>query len=475
VSSSTSSKQVRTSDAFAHTNVSPTHHASMPKLPTSKAGHAHAISHGRDLTVSSSPDQAASHDTRERTQEPRPPKETGLADLCASFEQACNSGNEVGPSQNVAHLIPTKITDSTKRTRPTRPPLQIPPTPSSLKSFPSPAKECTENAQVEPGWEYRPGPNGIISHEPRLYSSPARPTTPHKRLPISRHAKRVQTPTGKVLDVTHGANGQCSPINDGASAPEPVVDHSTNTNSFIRSSVLHSSPVHPLLLSRITVREDATTIESTPSKPSKATVPGLNSTPSSSENLPHQSPASSGDRSTKVTKLRRLFDHPPASTPFLPFMKRHTMPAKSGPTLPIMVSTMVAVTTHDASDGTISPTGSVIIASTTPGGARRKTAPAGPVANASRSTQTPPQRTRNKLRKTRRESPVKDKISLFENLSRSASSTATSSTSRRPKSYDARAFSKRKSMEAVQRRRRFPSWHSKRGSRTLQRLTLSGD
>ncbi|KAK5662294.1 hypothetical protein OQA88_8200 [Cercophora sp. LCS_1] len=77
--------------------------------------------------------------------------------------------------------------------------------------------------------------------------------------------------------------------------------------------------------------------------------------------------------------------------------------------------------------------------------------------------ETPSRPPRNKLRKKKEESPVKERISLFESLSQPAIGDWNLSKKRRPKSYDSGAH-----ME----RRLHPAWDFKRSSRLLRALSF---
>ncbi|KAK3349084.1 hypothetical protein B0T25DRAFT_609594 [Lasiosphaeria hispida] len=167
----------------------------------------------------------------------------------------------------------------------------------------------------------------------------------------------------------------------------------------------------------------------------------------------------------KVKSLRTVFDRPQEPALFLPFLqksRRDTAPEKAGPSLPIMVSTTVAVTTYRASSNSSQSSGSSVIVTANSGNPPPNIVPFSLEGSRDGSIETPTRPPRNKLKK-KRESPVKSRISLFESLNQSNSSASLPTA--RAKSHDS-------GIPHGTDRKRLPGWEFKRGSRVLRALSF---
>ena len=271
-------------------------------------------------------------------------------------------------------------------------------------------------------------------------------TTIHRNARPSRDSGRLLVPSSSEIRGSRGALFKES--------EEPNLASRTRK----RLSVPVSAASPPLLVSRsLSVK-----ISTVPPTPGVTTTEGTGA--GSHNGLP----------SKKVTDLRKVFDQPHAQAPFIPFMnkRRETVSAKSGPSLPIMVSTTVAVTTNRGSSGSLSSAYSASISSeegnTKRRGSHRHRSDFqdGPGERAARHPHT-------KLKKKRRDSPVKDRIRVFENLSHSASSIAGPSGAGRPMSYDESGVSNKASLP-VESASKAPEHTSTIGSRFLRAFSLSG-
>ncbi|KAK0644094.1 hypothetical protein B0T16DRAFT_460178 [Cercophora newfieldiana] len=172
----------------------------------------------------------------------------------------------------------------------------------------------------------------------------------------------------------------------------------------------------------------------------------------------------------KVQALRTVFDRPQEPAMFLPFIqrgRRDTAPAKSAPSLPITVSTTVAVSTQRTSSHDRSSSGGSVIVSSRAGQATRSRGSSSGPDPRGEYPETPSRPPRNKLKK-RRDSPVKDRISLFENMTQTGGSAMSLPTAGRSKSYDAGTASR---MD----KKRVPGWEFKRGSKMFRVLSFGSN
>ncbi|KAK0707869.1 hypothetical protein B0H67DRAFT_612446 [Lasiosphaeris hirsuta] len=186
-----------------------------------------------------------------------------------------------------------------------------------------------------------------------------------------------------------------------------------------------------------------------------------------SQDGPDVTSSSANPLADKVESLRRVFDRNQEPALFLPFLqksRRNTAPEKAGPSLPIMVSTTVAVTTYRASSNSSQSSGSSVIVTANSRNPPQRIVPLSLSGSRDGSIVTPTRPPRNKLKK-KRESPVKSRISLFENLNQSNSSA--SLPTERAKSHDS-------GIPHGADRKRLPGWEFKRGSRLLRVLSFGG-
>ncbi|KAK4452606.1 hypothetical protein QBC34DRAFT_455458, partial [Podospora aff. communis PSN243] len=166
----------------------------------------------------------------------------------------------------------------------------------------------------------------------------------------------------------------------------------------------------------------------------------------------------------KVQQLRTVFDRPQEQTMFLPFLQA---PTKSCPSLPITVSTTVAVSTQRSlSHGSSSSGGSVVVSVATERVRHAKERWSLPSSRGEHSD-TPSRPPRNKLKK-RRESPVKDRISLFENMTRPDGSSVSLPHGGRSKSDDS-------GMAPRTDKKRVPGWEFRRGSKMFRVLSFGSN
>ncbi|KAK0616449.1 hypothetical protein B0T14DRAFT_523156 [Immersiella caudata] len=173
---------------------------------------------------------------------------------------------------------------------------------------------------------------------------------------------------------------------------------------------------------------------------------------------------------SKVQQLRTVFDRPQEPAVFLPFLqknRRDTAPAKSGPSLPITVSTTVAVSTQRSSSHGSTSSGESVVVSTTADHVNHAKERSSLPSSRGELTDTPSRPPRNKLRK-RRESPVKDRISMFESMTRPAGSSVSLPTGGRSKSYDS-------GMTPKFDKKRVPGWEFKRGSKMFRVLSFGSN
>ncbi|KAK4173900.1 hypothetical protein QBC36DRAFT_348371 [Triangularia setosa] len=231
-----------------------------------------------------------------------------------------------------------------------------------------------------------------------------------------------------------------------APATEPTDRRRTRAlaQAFEHGKKLKGSPARPLLQAR-TLSVKISTVKpapnGSPTKESKQKVVA---------------------RLSDTSVGRRVLPGPPPS-PFLQYWRtrRETAPVKSGPSLPIMVSTTVAVRTHRDSSSIVSSS-------------RRSTPFPAKVEEALRkSTSSSPQYGRLSQdgagEAPTKDSPVKDRIGMFEHLScpeateSSGSGSQKSRGSSSHKVLKSRSFVKRPSMSEL-----------RRGARALRALSLTG-
>ncbi|KAK3998056.1 hypothetical protein QBC44DRAFT_228518 [Cladorrhinum sp. PSN332] len=170
------------------------------------------------------------------------------------------------------------------------------------------------------------------------------------------------------------------------------------------------------------------------------------------------------DRLSQSGIGRKVLPGPPPS-PFLQHWRtrRETAPVKSGPSVPIMVSTTVAVTTKRGSSSVDSPIPSASFSGSDDG--RRKSIASSAY---SKGYQDGPVES---PRKDKGDSPVKDKINIFEHLSSVDNKSATS----KARSQNQSASSSSKNTRSDQRAVKRPSaWELKRGAKALQALSFTG-
>lgn len=161
---------------------------------------------------------------------------------------------------------------------------------------------------------------------------------------------------------------------------------------------------------------------------------------------------------------RRILPGPPPS-PFLQHWRtrRETAPVKSGPSLPIMVSTTVAVRTHRDSSSTTASSSSFSRRSTTPFPSKVEEA----LRKSSRGYGNLSQDGAGEGTATK-ESPVKDRIGMFEHLSRPRTVSSTSG------SQKSRGSSSNKLVKSRNSVRRPSVSELRRGARALRALSLTG-
>ncbi|KAH8887847.1 hypothetical protein GQ53DRAFT_271424, partial [Thozetella sp. PMI_491] len=231
----------------------------------------------------------------------------------------------------------------------------------------------------------------------------------------------------------------------------------------------HSSPVYPFILSKEAPKQRATA-RNTP-----VVAPFLNCTITGSPGrVVDTTPDSPSRRTSKISELCKVFDPQSASTPFRPFLskRRETAPPSSGVTKPIMISTTIAVTSDQSNSASSSTEASV--ESTVIGAVRRRNTLPGSQFQTT-SPGTPTRLQRNKLRKKRRESPVKGRISIFESLSHSENSFS-SMPSTKELSDEASVAAKIRSFDRVEAGREMPGLHQKhrrQRSRFLRKISSS--
>ncbi|KAK3381829.1 hypothetical protein B0H63DRAFT_546524 [Podospora didyma] len=305
-------------------------------------------------------------------------------------------------------------------------------------------------------------------------TSPTRLASERKALPISRYSKLHSRSPDRKSGEVHW-NAELSASADGPPKTTAKQDVGTPTKISRKSTVLRSSPVHPLLLSRThsvkistvgTAEPASTTVQRIENKDNRHLNQGTDGMEYSTER-----PSLNGS-----TPRKSSIRWPSPSLFFPNFDKsRDAALGKAHPSLPIMVSTTVAVSTHRVSDTSPSSEGSSFTTAIEGGSnARRYTLPSsstllkqGPIEDLTR----PP---RNRLQKKRRESPVKERISLFKHLSRSSTSVMSLPVVGRAKSHNSKPHSRSNPLDSIDQKIR--AWEPKRatGSKLLRALSLSG-
>jgi len=382
------------------------------------------------------------------THAPIQQKRKSVADLRKSFEDTPRSLKEGILGISPIKLVPPKLVKSV--TAPGVSAIAISNSSlqrEGLKGVVTPTTEVQNHRTSLPQSFPRHAPRTTKSHDIDSLGTPTRPSLlrqsfgSNRRLKTNRaQASSPQAPKQESRTFrpsTSRRTGE-SPSRSGGSSSPP------------------SNPSHPLLLSR-TLSVRISTIE--------PPQPDAEDPERTGDNKKSGIARSSGSLAgRRVSDLRRVFDLPQSATPFLPFLKtrRYTTPSKAGPSLPIMVSTTVAVTTRRPPSIAASVASSRIL--------RRKTAPASKPGSRKPSTRT----LRNKLKKKRRESAIKDRINLFEHLSHSGGSNATSSpAASKAKSSSNTASSKGNSRSGTGSDEA-PSNQSSRGSRFMRVLSFGG-
>lgn len=224
----------------------------------------------------------------------------------------------------------------------------------------------------------------------------------------------TSTPTQKTLAPRSGRQRPHIPGRDQSQKVASKAEVATLTWPSGRRSVLDSSVVHPLLSQKQSLgREGHKT--STPRDATDVGEPSGNPTPQTVF-------ARILDHPRKVADLRERYDRTSSSTSSFPFHRQQDEPSR--PQLPptttslVALSTAIGLATFQGGSKTPSPTDTPTNPRNNPGeitsGGVLPTSP-----------QEQPQQPHDKLPKKQHESPLKDKIGIFESLGRPASGFST--------------------------------------------------
>jgi len=379
-------------------------------------------------------------------------KWNSVADLRLSFERSSESGTGLQLA-NASAKPPLGVVKTTVQ--------------STLPTTPSRSTIITAPPAIEGrlGGHTAPTKHAKISSKEEEYGINKLPADSLHRTPL-----RHSIPMGyHSAGVVGGLKQSTSTGSFQKGSHHPFVGRQTKSDkqeadaqkaSPYESSPLRSNFAYPLLRPRILSVKISTT--NTNSSPGKSSTANLESEHTSSGSGSQDKP-----QIGKVQALRAVFYRPPEPAMFLPFFKknrRDTAPAKSGPSLPITVSTTVAVSTQRTSSQSRSSSGGSVVVSSLTSNVGVVNVPSLPDPRDT-VTYTPSRPPRNKLRK-RRESPVKDRISLFENMAQDPGSAVQKPA--RSKSYDSGAAS---GMD----RKRVPGWEFKRGSKMFRVLSFGSN
>jgi len=320
----------------------------------------------------------------------------------------------------------------------------------SLNATASSGSDDAARHEVIPHSYPRVRPRNEVNGHPQPHASATRPTMLRHTFPSKREAWGEGVGRAGIT-----SNDQIPPHPfDGRQTKSDRQDDTAKPPT--QYLPLRLDPVHSVLQPQIlSVKISQSETDTTEPTPTRQPRPGPGDLLSGSD-LP-AAPKS------RVQELRKVFDYPQGPTMFLPFYQRRAR-TKSGPSHPITVSTTVAVSTQrtTGSGSTSEESGSA--ASHRTRGLARVRVPSSSTASPDELAETPSRPPRNRLKK-KRESPMKDHISLFESLSQPEIRTSMLSPAGRFKSFDSGAGAK-------PRRRRVPGWEFNRGSRMLRMLSF---
>ncbi|KAK3942815.1 hypothetical protein QBC46DRAFT_423703 [Diplogelasinospora grovesii] len=380
-------------------------------------------------------------------------KKGSVANLRRRFERASQSEQEAN------------ISGSPRKTAPSTPTAMASHRASTVQtSFPNPSKHISFDSTESPGKKTREHTRSTPHHhhsgltqdvqKARSNTAPSGPRSPYPGLPATHHfkARVVRSPDSRSSE---SALYSESPSNKDArtsNRPPPLI--------------LRARTVGPLLLAQ-SVSVKISTVE-----PPSSDVASLGVTDSSIP--PDDGPSTlDGHGKTYGRNSRSDYDRRTTSTPFLPFLnkRRDRAPSKSGLSLPIMFTTTVAVTTHGTSNGSSSSDRSIAVSVKT--GPSQGKISVYTMENSLDGFGEDPTGVSHKLKKERRDSPVKERIGLFESLTSSASSMSIpSAMTGKAKSHDMNIASRRgQHLDVFETKKRFPSWSSSRGARLWHRLS----